>query len=41
MFTEAFSSSSARLGFLTFLSYKKLLVVNALVAFGDATASGL
>ena len=41
MFTEAFSSSSARLGFLTVLTYKKFLVVNALVVFGDVTASRL
>ena len=38
MFIGAFTSSSTWLGLLTVLSYKKYLVVNALVVFGDVTA---
>ena len=41
MFTGAFSSSSAWLGLLTVPSYKKFLVANALVVFGDIKASRL
>ena len=41
MFIGAFTSSSTWLGLLTVLSYKKFLVVNASVAFGDVTASRL
>ena len=39
MFTEAFTSSSARLGLLTVASYKKFLAVDASVVFGDVKAS--
>ena len=39
MFIGAFTSSSARLGWLTGPSYKKVLVVDASVVFGDIKAA--
>ena len=39
MFIGAFTSSSARLGWLTVPSYKMFLAVDALVVFGDINAS--
>ena len=39
MFIGAFTSSSARLGWLTVPSYKKVSIVDASAVFGDIKAS--